>query len=1125
MLSPSEISAIVQDVVAETDVARGYGVLYDVMQALLATATSGDSLRYTSLFTQLAMVCKQRGIQLRDIDAVRRRAESVLKGDNPPALSTLKTDTHIVMSFMEALQNENGSKKKHSKQADRQLPTQLSETPAGFRAVVMSTDASGVSVLTEFGDTMLLTTTELMQPTHSLLHKGLTLNLIDCEVSNSRLCARYIIIEPDYLLDISTLAGCMAYYGETPQNYLLRLLSPRETSCAIVLGNVANEFVDSVVHAPAEARPEDIQRAALRKAFADAPLDFLSLGDGLGKGFARAQQEQFEHIYRGLHTDFSTPAIGLRREDLMLEPTLLCPALGLSGRLDMMSADGRTVVELKSGRARETTPLEPQRMHRMQLLLYAEMMRRNFGVRPAEITAYLWYSRYPTLMPQRRAYAAVTDALNLRNRIVLMMQYIASHGAERVLKLLTPEALNVRGCDDSIYHRLFRPELERVCRPLQTLDETAKTYFCAFARFLARELWMGKTSDGRPFSTRGFARTWSQGAMSKIASGEMLANLRFVAAEQQSIATGNDTLFAGGSSTLSGVISFAIDAQENNVTPSFRAGDAVILYRWSAPQATAINQPLYRAFVVDITSAFLRLRLLYPQSTRRFTDPTTRYAVEHDHMDVGVASGFEGLWHFAATSAMRRDLLLGRRRARTTAPVPVFVTTNPAVDNIVARALSAPDYFLLVGPPGTGKTSVALRALTLNFLASYIYNKEQTPQPALLLTAYTNRAVDEICAMLEEANVRYVRIGNAASCGEAFQPRLLSELVKNRSRHELRVLLDAVPVVVGTVLTLSRRMELFRVKRFARVVIDEASQILEPQLLTLLCATDDNGEPYLPSFVMVGDHKQLPAVVLQAEEQTVVSDATLQRAGLFDLRSSLFERLYRLAQRDGLTSLVATLTHQGRMHPDVAAYASKAFYGGALLPVPLPHQQAILQLPAPCDAWEHFAVSTRLGFIDVTEADASDNFKTNNPQARATARLIRALCDIYRRADAKFDAARQVGVIVPFRAQINRVRQALREQGVAQAEQMTIDTVECYQGSQRDIIVFCTTVSRPWQLAMISSPVLINGQQVDRKLNVATTRARLQFFMVGNAELLSRSSLYAALIKQSAAADLLRGVL
>lgn len=71
-----------------------------------------------------------------------------------------------------------------------------------------------------------------------------------------------------------------------------------------------------------------------------------------------------------------------------------------------------------------------------------------------------------------------------------------------------------------------------------------------------------------------------------------------------------------------------------------------------------------------------------------------------------------------------------------------------------------------------------------------------------------------------------------------------------------------MPNFVGTVATLSAKTELFRLKTFDVALIDEATQILEPQLLGLLCMRGVTGGNAIGKFVLIGDHKQLPAVVL-----------------------------------------------------------------------------------------------------------------------------------------------------------------------------------------------------------------------------------------------------------------------
>jgi superfamily I DNA and/or RNA helicase len=111
-----------------------------------------------------------------------------------------------------------------------------------------------------------------------------------------------------------------------------------------------------------------------------------------------------------------------------------------------------------------------------------------------------------------------------------------------------------------------------------------------------------------------------------------------------------------------------------------------------------------------------------------------------------------------------------------------------------------------------------------------------------------------------------------------------------------------------------------------------------------------------------------------------------------------------------------------------------------------------------------------------------------------------------------FDTQRQLGVIVPFRRQISLVRVEIAKLLPDVAENLVIDTVERYQGSQRDIIIYGTTITQHYELDVLSNLTETASGMVDRKLNVAITRARKQLFILGNEKLLRDNVLYAKLI-------------
>jgi len=214
-----------------------------------------------------------------------------------------------------------------------------------------------------------------------------------------------------------------------------------------------------------------------------------------------------------------------------------------------------------------------------------------------------------------------------------------------------------------------------------------------------------------------------------------------------------------------------------------------------------------------------------------------------------------------------------------------------------------------------------------------------------------------------------------------------------------------------------------------------------------------------------------------------------------------------------------TLHFQGRMHPEVAAWPNKMFYRDEHLePVPLPHQKELrLEYNEPSeDELDDRLKSSRMLFFNVKKenVEGDTDLKSNEAEARLCADIVVRL---KRQIKENFNPQKSIGIIVPYRNQISLIKKHLENHGVS--DDITIDTVERYQGSQRDIIIFSFTVSQRHQLEFLTSnTVTINGKdgpyQVDRKLNVALTRARKQMIMIGNAQLLSNNVLYRQLCKE-----------
>jgi superfamily I DNA and/or RNA helicase len=270
--------------------------------------------------------------------------------------------------------------------------------------------------------------------------------------------------------------------------------------------------------------------------------------------------------------------------------------------------------------------------------------------------------------------------------------------------------------------------------------------------------------------------------------------------------------------------------------------------------------------------------------------------------------------------------------------------------------------------------------------------------------------------------------------------------------------------------------------------------------LGIFCVKNETGKNAIDRFVLIGDHKQLPAVVLQSKEESKVSDPLLNAAGITDLSASLFERLYNKYLSEGNSSAWNILSKQGRMHPILSAFPSENFYDNRLESAGLPHQT------------EEWLDRNRICFYPVEPLENELSSKINRKEACTVTEICKKLYDEYLSKGEQFNP-QSIGIITPFRNQIALIRKQLQETGISGLSGITIDTVERYQGSQRDVIIYSFCIKTEEQLEYLPNWLEENGNLIDRKLNVALTRARKQLHIVGNEKLLNKNPVYRKLIE------------
>ena len=919
-----------------------------------------------------------------------------------------------------------------------------------------------------------------------ILWRHAQVNLLDVTVDEvGILTPSFIILEPDYLIDISSLAECFKDYGHHPANYILARLQSPDNTRPLLLGNIANLFLDEWIHA--KEAPDYL--ACMKKAFRSYPIELAACADLRDREkeaeFFSDCKRHFDNIHRTVTETFRASGYELDRTDAVLEPSYICEALGLQGRLDYMQRDMTSFIEMKSGKADEYSirgKVEPKENNKVQMLLYQAVLEYSMGMDHRRVKAYLLYTRYPLLYPARPSWAMVRRVMDVRNRIVaneygIQLRNSPQYTAER-LKDIHPDTLNERGLDNTLWKRFLCPSIDAVAQRIRSLSSLEQSYFYTLYNFINKELYNSKSGDVDYEGRAGASALWLSTLDEKREAGEILYDLQIM--ENRA------------SQAHKAYILLSIPQYDEMFLPNFRTGDVVVLYERNNDLDNATNKMVFKGNIEQITDTELRIRLRATQRNASVFSPDSRYAVEHDTMDTTFRSMYLGLSAFLDANTERRELLLGQRPPRFDSSFDEAIAlTGDDFERVALKAESARDYFLLVGPPGTGKTSRALRRMVEHFYAA--------SSMQILLLAYTNRAVDEICQSLSSITpcIDYIRVGSELSCDVRFRGHLLENILAEcNSRREVNIRMADCRVYVGTVASIAAKAELFKLKRFDVAIVDEATQILEPQLLGILCAKFADERNAVGKFILIGDHKQLPAVILQNSGHSEVHDEGLREAGLFNLKDSLFERLYRFHLKEESPKAIDMLCRQGRMHPGVAFFPNKAFYAGKLEALGLPHQL------------EHIEAPVR--FIPSKQDLESVSGKTNRYEAQIVAGLAK---EVYLAHEEEFDPNRTLGVITPYRSQIALIRKELQALAIPALSRISIDTVERYQGSERDVIIYSFCVNHLYQLRFLPNLTEEDGVQIDRKLNVALTRARKQLFITGVPEILSHNSIYQYLLK------------
>jgi superfamily I DNA and/or RNA helicase len=255
-------------------------------------------------------------------------------------------------------------------------------------------------------------------------------------------------------------------------------------------------------------------------------------------------------------------------------------------------------------------------------------------------------------------------------------------------------------------------------------------------------------------------------------------------------------------------------------------------------------------------------------------------------------------------------------------------------------------------------------------------------------------------------------------------------------------------------------------KHFDLLVIDEASQLSLPAAVLAGAALKPDGQA-----IVVGDHRQMPPILAHAWEHE-------PRRGAQDAR--IFASTFESLRDRGFPSV--GLDRSFRLHRMHAEFLEEHVYADDRVGF---HSARDDLLPACPRLRGYVAAALTPGYpVVVVEHTEHDSLKRNDTEIAILAPIIDAA-----RNQLGLDAENGFGVVVPRRAQ----RAALRELFADAAAAGAIDTVERFQGGERDLIIVSATAS-DHEFVLAEARFLLNPN----RLNVAFSRPRKKLIVIGS---------------------------
>ena len=470
-----------------------------------------------------------------------------------------------------------------------------------------------------------------------------------------------------------------------------------------------------------------------------------------------------------------------------------------------------------------------------------------------------------------------------------------------------------------------------------------------------------------------------------------------------------------------------------------------------------------------------------------------------------------------------------------------------------ANQMKENEVLLIQGPPGTGKTHTILGLTSLFMLKKNV---------KILICTQSNTAIDEICQRLinkglydeklNKIDSNFIRFGYSerkdkekkyldTKKGKLLEKKSLEYLVnlkyknileesnqkkediikkintlsvdKEKNKNQIKTLENERQLILKTlnddrlrkqnyenILLLNspilcttlnnsgnEKFKKINIK-FDYLIIDEACQCVEPSCLIPLSYE-------IKYLILVGDHKQLPATVFYQNANSILYNR------------SLFERLI-----DNHIP-INMLTIQYRMQTNIRKFISSTFYDNKL--IDSTDNEYIKKINNEV-FYQAIDINKNFSFFDLkfSEENYDGKIKSyyNEDEINFTNEFILKINNSLKKVGNNTNEKKyNYAIITPYQAQVKRFKEKFKINNI----EIAINTVDSFQGQERDIVLFSTVRSSKKNNSINDNQS--GGESIGflkdfRRMNVALSRAKLGCFIIGNSQKLISNSYWEKLI-------------